>query len=172
MRVMLLCLGLLLSGCGSYSDGSGLVVGGASDAAWGRINLIGHTLEYAEACIGPPVAHIPRKDGGHLTEWTTLDTATPISVPLPLVGNLPGFSAAVDVPVAAFSGALTAQVGGGSGRLMVVTDQNEIIREVHMAGPSGGLTGRDALIGRDLLRGCRRDSERDFLLKDGDRGRE
>ena len=164
MRLIILGLVFLVSGCHAYLTTEGnLSFGGAGDASWGRDTFVGHTLEYAESCIGAPSSIIDLPDGGKLLEWSTSEPSIPVSVPLPLVGNIISLST-IAVPMAAFTGALSAQVGGGNGRLMLIVDKQHIIREFHTAGPSDGFTGEDSLIGTDLLRGCRRDAERQRQL--------
>jgi hypothetical protein len=165
--VILVSFLLLLSGCQIYTPSSGIpLFGGAGDAVWGRDNLVGKSIDYVKACVGVPTTVSDTEDGGRILEWTTAEPSVPVNVPLPLVGNILSMSA-IAVPMAAFTGALSAQVGGGNGRLMIVADNHHIITEIHMAGPADGFTGEDSMIGTDLLRGCRRDVEQHRQLQSG-----
>jgi hypothetical protein len=161
--VILILALLLLTGCHTYVERGSVYFGGAGDARWSTTALIGASLDFVEACIGPPTTTLSRTDGGTLVVWTASDETTPVSIPLSLVGALPGPTAAVGAPLAAFTGVVTAQVNGGAGRLMMVVDKHHIVDEIHMAGPADSLMGRNGLIGTYFLRGCRRDFERQHL---------
>jgi len=163
IKLLCLCFCVLgLSGCETYINFKGdPVYGGAADAEWAKDTFPGKTLDYAARCIGIPNSVADTSDGGKEYEWTASETPIPLNVPLSVIGNAPGLAAGIGIPVSAFAGSLTAQIGGGNGRFILVGDKHHIITEVHTSGPADGFSGRDSLIGTDLLRGCRRDEERE-----------
>jgi hypothetical protein len=160
MKRMILVLGLCVTGCTWYSDGSGLVSGGAADAEWGRSFLIGQSLDAAYACIGNPSSERKREDGGMNTVFSAAEGGSNVSTPISLIGNMPGVTAALAVPASAFSGNISAPFGGGAGNLIIVSDKNHIIRDVNISGSADGISGRDAFIGNRFLRGCHRKFQR------------
>lgn len=166
IRLLFLCLCVLgLSGCETYVDFKGNpVYGGAADAEWAKETFPGKTIDYATRCIGIPNSVADTFDGGKEYEWTVSESPIPLNIPLSMIGNAPGLAAGIGIPVSAFAGSLTAQIGGGNGRFILIDDKNHIITEVHTSGPADGFSGRDSLIGTDLLRGCRRDEEREHEM--------
>jgi len=161
MKYSLFLVLLFLPGCHIYSSKDhSIYFNGAADAIWAEETFVGRSVDSVISCIGTPNSNLILSSGNKLYEWSTAEPTTPINVPLPLIGNVPGLSTALSIPTAAFSGTIAAQVGGGSGRLIIIGNQENIVIEIHMSGPADGISGTNSLIGTDLLRGCRRDVKR------------
>jgi hypothetical protein len=138
------CVLLLLSGCA-----------GAQYARDARVQLAGRPLADVEGCIGIPDRVDKLSDSVTIIEWTASDAPLSVAtVPLAIVSSVPGVSA-LAIPASALAGSLPVTIGGGSCRAIAVV-RGGIVESLRYAGPGDSLSGRDALCGVDVVRGCLR----------------
>ena len=124
---------------------------GARYAAEAQAWAAGRPLAEVEACIGVP-DRTDRVGEVTIVQWQTGDPAVPVSLPLPIVGAAAGVVIAA-VPAAAFTGSMSLALGGGACRAIAEV-RGGVVAALRYAGPGDGVSGRNAMCGVDLVRGC------------------
>lgn len=140
MQRLILAALLGLAGCGAHY------------AAEGRAWATGRSLAEVEGCVGIPDKSVLLPDGSQIVQWSAADaTQSLATLPLSVISDLPG----VAIPAAALAGTVPLTVGGGQCRA-IATVRSGVVQSLRYAGEGDSVSGRDALCGTALLRGCLR----------------
>lgn len=121
-------------------------------AAW----VIGRPLVEIVSCAGIPDQTSAQSDGSLIVQWNTSDQAfTSTTLPLSFVSSLPG----VTVPLSALASSIPITMSGGGQCKAIAVVRNGIVKNLRYAGPGDSISGRDALCGTNVFRGCVRNED-------------